>query len=52
MTHGAAKGSVLAIMRLLRCNPLFPGGVDKVPGNFKIYMKAVFGGGKAANTGK
>ena len=29
--HGAAKGSLLAIWRLLRCNPLFKGGIDFVP---------------------
>jgi putative membrane protein insertion efficiency factor len=41
--HGAFRGGFLAFMRTLRCNPLFPGGVDKVPENFKIYMKAMFG---------
>ncbi|MBQ7294701.1 MAG: membrane protein insertion efficiency factor YidD [Clostridia bacterium] len=30
-THGAFKGSVLAALRILRCNPLFPGGYDPVP---------------------
>ena len=30
-THGAFKGSVLAVLRILRCNPLFPGGYDPVP---------------------
>ncbi len=29
--HGVIKGSLLAIARLLRCNPLFPGGYDPVP---------------------
>lgn len=29
--HGAFKGSVLAVLRLLRCNIFFPGGVDPVP---------------------
>ncbi len=29
--HGAFKGSVLALLRLLRCNILFPGGYDPVP---------------------
>ena len=28
---GAFKGSILAVLRLLRCNPLFPGGYDPVP---------------------
>jgi hypothetical protein len=30
-THGAARGSLLAARRLLRCNPFFPGGYDPVP---------------------
>lgn len=29
--HGAFKGSLLALLRILRCNPLFPGGYDPVP---------------------
>ncbi|MEI6578164.1 MAG: membrane protein insertion efficiency factor YidD [Eubacteriales bacterium] len=29
--HGAFKGSILALLRLLRCNILFPGGYDPVP---------------------
>jgi hypothetical protein len=29
--HGALKGSILALLRLLRCNILFPGGYDPVP---------------------
>ena len=29
--HGALKGLLLAGWRLLRCNPLTPGGVDHVP---------------------
>lgn len=28
---GALKGGALAAWRLLRCNPLFPGGFDPVP---------------------
>jgi len=29
--YGALKGGFLALRRLLRCNPLFPGGYDPVP---------------------
>ncbi len=29
--HGVFKGSILAVLRLMRCNILFPGGVDPVP---------------------
>ena len=29
--HGAAAGLALAVWRVLRCNPFFPGGVDDVP---------------------
>lgn len=29
--HGAFKGTLLAIGRLVRCNIFFPGGVDPVP---------------------
>lgn len=31
MSHGSAKGTLLAIWRLLRCNPLCRGGLDPVP---------------------
>jgi len=29
--HGAIKGSLLAIWRILRCNPFSSGGYDPVP---------------------
>ena len=31
-THGAVKGSALAVGRLIRCHPWSMGGVDYVPG--------------------
>ena len=30
-THGAIRGSCLAVVRLLTCHPWHPGGVDPVP---------------------
>lgn len=32
--HGALKGGWLAAWRVLRCNPLVPGGLDPVPPEF------------------
>jgi putative membrane protein insertion efficiency factor len=30
-THGAFKGSALAVIRICKCHPFHPGGVDHVP---------------------
>ncbi|MBB5295896.1 membrane protein insertion efficiency factor YidD [Deinococcus metallilatus] len=32
--HGALKGGWLAAWRVMRCNPLVPGGFDPVPEHF------------------
>ncbi|WP_046176634.1 membrane protein insertion efficiency factor YidD [Domibacillus indicus] len=29
--HGALKGGMLAVIRILKCHPFHPGGVDYVP---------------------
>ncbi len=34
--HGAAKGSLMGMSRIMRCNPLVRGGVDKVPDHFTL----------------
>lgn len=34
-THGLVKGTLLAIWRILRCNPWSLGGVDEVPARGK-----------------
>lgn|SRR5690554_5675020 len=34
--HGAVKGSVMGIARIMRCNPFVKGGVDKVPNHFTL----------------
>ena len=36
--HGAFKGSILAVWRILRCNPFSKGGVDHVPENFHFFL--------------
>lgn len=35
-THGAARGSWLALRRILRCRPLGPHGIDLVPESRKV----------------
>lgn len=34
--HGAAKGGVMGLARVIRCNPFVEGGVDEVPDYFTV----------------
>lgn len=36
---GACKGTLLAVLRVLRCHPWAPGGVDEVPETFTLRPK-------------
>jgi hypothetical protein len=38
---GAVRGSMLAVWRLLRCNPFSHGGFDPVPGWFTLRVGPV-----------
>lgn len=44
-THGAAKGLLLTVWRLLRCNPWSSGGVDRTPerGHWRAPVGAAAG---------
>ncbi|WP_018922335.1 membrane protein insertion efficiency factor YidD [Salsuginibacillus kocurii] len=33
--HGAVKGGLLLLKRLLKCHPFHPGGIDRVPASHK-----------------
>ena len=37
--HGAFKGSIHTIWRILLCNPFSKGGVDPVPEEFNLFGK-------------
>lgn len=34
--HGSFKGSLMGLMRILRCHPFTPGGLDYVPKKFSL----------------
>lgn len=35
--HGAIKGSIMGVARILRCHPFVKGGYDPVPDSFQIH---------------
>lgn len=37
--HGAIKGGILTVWRIMRCNPFSKGGIDPVPEEFHIFYK-------------
>ena len=37
--YGALKGGLMAVWRILRCNPFSKGGVDPVPEEFRLFKK-------------
>jgi putative membrane protein insertion efficiency factor len=41
--HGAVRGGILTIQRLLRCHPFCEGGFDPVPGSDLERRAAAFG---------
>lgn len=46
-THGALRGGILAVWRILRCNPWSLGGVDEVPEKFGLYtLSSRYGKGR------
>lgn len=45
--HGAVKGTILAVWRILRCNPWSLGGIDHVPEKFGFYtLESRYGKGR------
>ena len=38
-THGAVKGTALAVWRVLRCSPLTAGGIDPVPPRGSAFVR-------------
>ena len=42
--HGAVKGIILTVSRILRCNPWSLGGIDPVPDEFNLFRPLVRSG--------
>lgn len=36
--HGLVRGGILSIWRVLKCQPLHPGGIDDVPDNTRFSL--------------
>lgn len=41
--HGALRGGVMGVWRLLRCNQFSSGGIDDVPDSFRLSFRAYDG---------
>lgn len=39
--HGAVKGTLMGMARILRCHPFVRGGIDYVPKKFKLTRNTV-----------
>ncbi|MBT5856016.1 membrane protein insertion efficiency factor YidD [bacterium] len=37
--HGATRGSILSVKRLIKCHPFHPGGVDLVPNQYQTTRR-------------
>ncbi len=37
--HGALKGILMGVIRIFKCHPFHPGGVDPVPDKFEVKIK-------------
>ncbi len=45
-THGALRGTLMAVWRVLRCQPFSRGGVEEVPSSRRSQYENVIQGGR------